>query len=522
MTLYHAPRSIARTTQLLSLGRAIEISLSEDPDLATLEDDADDLYGQAFANPGSTASSNTGGGGGFHDSLSSKRASGSIAEIGHAPLRSVHYRNSPLPCFSGSDLLSCPPLPSDDSSASHPVTTDNAAKGGRRPPEGGDSDHRHSYMRDTGDENRQHRSRALPAVTATDAFPTVAQATAATTTTTADTAAAAEGFSASARDSFPSLSDLDAFEGGGLSLSPSSRLVHKVGQENLVDGALDNALGDSFDGAPGGTRRGFHEKSDESVGSRGGGNSYRAGLLMVGSGRSVSGPGGGFVSLREAFGRQGRAERGIEEMRRRGTGGSGSSVRDGRGHELAVLDGMHASFRVQNRHHAHVRRRQHAEAWEPSETEVVGQDDGRSLPMMPSDRGIDEIGIRTSMMKGNRWVIGRRTDNRGGGSHSGTDGGEDSRERGGHFDQQQYELRDDDISGELYATVDAPILSVGDARAAVNRLLSWSATMGSGGDEVDGVHGGAARGKVLGNGDDAHGSKGQGYGIGRGRRRYLR
>ncbi|CAN0356190.1 unnamed protein product [Ectocarpus sp. 13 AM-2016] len=105
-------------------------------------------------------------------------------------------------------------------------------------------------------------------------------------------------------------------------------------------------------------------------------------------------------------------------MRRRGAGGE---------QELSVLDEIHACL-----------------------TRGDGDGTGRSAAS-PAAR---EIGIRKSMSKGNRWVIGRRF----AGESSG--GG---RSRLGH---------------EVYATIEAPVLSVGDARAAASRVFSGVACDG--------------------------------------------
>lgn len=162
------------------------------------------------------------------------------------------------------------------------------------------------------------------------------------------------------------------------------------------------------------------------VSSSGGGSS--SALLLFG-GRKESdvcgGDGGGIGSaggdvgpLLDAFGRQGRADLGVEAMRRRGAGGE---------QELSVLDEVHACL-----------------------TRGDGDGTGRSAAS-PAAR---EIGIRTSMSKGNRWVIGRRLAGESGGG---------GRSRLGH---------------EVYATIEAPILSVGDARAAASRVFSGVACDG--------------------------------------------
>ncbi|CAN0130084.1 unnamed protein product [Ectocarpus fasciculatus] len=106
-------------------------------------------------------------------------------------------------------------------------------------------------------------------------------------------------------------------------------------------------------------------------------------------------------------------------MRRRGAGGE---------QELSVLDDVHAC--------------------------LAGGDGGGGTGRSAASSAAREIGLRTSMSKGNRWVIGRRL-----AGESGSGG----RSRLGH---------------EVYATIEAPVLSVGDARAAARRVYSGVARDG--------------------------------------------
>ncbi|CAM9840036.1 unnamed protein product [Ectocarpus sp. 6 AP-2014] len=308
--------------QLLSLGRAIDTSLSEDPDLTVLEDDVGDFYFQLLT-AGEDAGGNDArsGSGGHPRRRQQSRRSG--------PVRAVHHQDSPLPCFSGTGIVRHPPAPAPA-----------AQLGGCGLPVGAGDD-------STGaeDDNR-------------------------------------------------------------LSISGSSG-------EGPVIGRLAANV------------------------SSGGGGSSSALLLFGGRKESgvCGGDGGGSGSaggdvgpLLDAFGRQGRADLGVEAMRRRGAGGE---------QELSVLDEVHACL-----------------------TRGDGGGTGRSAAS-PAAR---EIGIRTSMSKGNRWVIGRRLAGESGGG---------GRSRLGH---------------EVYATIEAPVLSVGDARAAASRVFSGVACDGlaAGDDAVAG------------------------------------
>ncbi|CAN0001829.1 unnamed protein product, partial [Ectocarpus fasciculatus] len=91
--------------QLLSVGRAIETSLSEDPDLTVLEDDVGDFYFQLLT-AGADAGGNARSGSGSyprkrhpqqqHQQQQSRRS---------GPVRAVHHQDSPLPCFSGTGVV---------------------------------------------------------------------------------------------------------------------------------------------------------------------------------------------------------------------------------------------------------------------------------------------------------------------------------------------------------------------------------------------------------------------------------
>lgn len=186
-----------------------------------------------------------------------------------------------------------------------------------------------------------------------------------------------------------------------------------------------------------------------------------------------SGCGGEFVALIEAFARKGRADLGVENIRRRG--GPGGK------HELAVFDDIHARLKIR-----------------PAAAAARDSGSGGAGGVVPAAFGARELGIRTSMSTGNRWTIGRVL------RAEGNDGG-DSGSGCGNV-----------LGGEVYTTIEAPIMSVGDARAASRSAFADAA-----------CHGGL--GKAAGAGDSGDGAAGgdgakrsRSHDIGRGRRRYLR
>lgn len=156
------------------------------------------------------------------------------------------------------------------------------------------------------------------------------------------------------------------------------------------------------------------------------------GLLMAGGGGGGnSSSGRGCDALMEAFGRRGRADLGVEQMRRRGDGGA-----------VAAFDDLHARFK----------RQPAAGNGRPSES------------VAPPSFGTRELGLRTSMPKGNRWLIGQRRLEAG--QRLESDGG-----LGG---------------GEVYASIEAPVLSVGDARAAAGKAFAGIAGHAVAGSAVAG------------------------------------
>lgn len=102
--------------QLRSLGRAIETSLSEDPDLAVLEDDVRDFYFQSVAMVGDDGvrerqrSRHH-----HHHTHDSQQQLPSVS----GPVRVVHHQSSPLPCFAGAGLVHHPSAPSRQAEASN-------------------------------------------------------------------------------------------------------------------------------------------------------------------------------------------------------------------------------------------------------------------------------------------------------------------------------------------------------------------------------------------------------------------
>ena len=365
--------------QLRSLGRAIETSLSEDPDLAVLEDDVRDFYFQSVAVVG------VGGGSErqqshhhIHHHISQRQQQQQQQQqlpLMPGPVRAVHHQTSPLPCFAGAGLVHHP------FATGHQAETSNAGLVEAAPT--------HAYA------------------------PVGAGEQAAEYTLLATTTAVA----------VESGSNVDA---------------HAEAVPSSTSGRV-NGGGYAFGGSTTGDSGGCSNSS-----SSGGG------WLIVGEPKKLPSYGCGgrdtfgrsgceFVALIQAFGQKGRPDLGVEGIRRRGLRGE---------QELAAFDDIHSRLKLQ-----------------------------------PASR---ELGIRTSMSKGNRWVIGRLLPSSGG-------GGDGSCEV---------------VGGEMYATIEAPVLSVGDARAAAGRIFS-----GIGGD------GSTATGAA---GDDRAERRSRAQAIGLGRRRYLR
>lgn len=566
-TLHHVP-------QLLNLGRAIEVSLSEDPDLAVLEDDAEDLYAQTVTGTiSSSAAAGSGGGrsngnrfGGYRGGSGSRDKSSrddderpskkqqQQQQRALEPLRAVVCRQSNLPWFSGAGLVAYPPpsltaplRQSVDVVAGPLAPTGGremlraaAAAGTRTPaPDGDGSDDDDDDV----DGDKDHRPGAFSTATAT--------------TTTA-------------RESFPKLSDLDIFD--ALPPPPPPAPV-----PSSMDAAVERASRDhrSSPGRTAGNVAGGGGRGGALFSASGGGEGRRRGssqgrpepgmLLAVGGGgdrvlpaAAAAGKGseGGFGALMEAFGRRGRADRGVEELRRR-EGPSGG------GHELAALDDMHACLQAQGREGDGEEEEEEEEAGFGCE-EAAREDGGRRARARARGQagatelryrsgggrrggmedarrgwglsplfGVEEMGIRTSMSKGNRWVIGKKTGPRprvglvreGGGSpENGTLGGDSDNDSyataavnasfPGVIGSGGMSSCEGDDSGETYAIVEAPILSVGDARAAANRVLLSTAD-GEGGGESGAAAEGDGKGESGGGGSRR-------YNAGRRRRLFLR
>ena len=358
--------------QVLTLGSAIETSLSEDPDLSMLEDDANDLCGNQDADGSSTvgASGNSeksggskvgGGEGGGGDGGRGKVHSFRLKKLRKSrqkkPSKSgkailaLRQESSSLPTFSASGLFCC--------------------------------------------SEEEALSRARLAMT--------------------QRPSAAACILPSAHDSFPRISLSDG--------SDSDASPRPPGEGNATTRFSSNGCGGIVDE---GSQRGFDSDGvagcrTTRVGSCGREKSSSTGhFLLVGAGEEPLGgesSRGRFYALLKAFEQRARACGGVAGMRRGDPG---------RAHELAVLDDIHASVRT------------------PLSIE--------RLPFaFSSSSCVGEIGVRTSMSTGNRWVIGRRI---GGSTASAAKGGAE------------------EIDGdETYATLEAPILSVGDARAAADSMF---------------------------------------------------
>ncbi|CAN0182319.1 unnamed protein product [Scytosiphon promiscuus] len=303
---------------LLSLGRAIETSLSEDPDLTVLEDDVGDFYVQSVAaGANSSVDSRPAGltnGHGQQHLRQQRQQQRRPSKPG--PVQAVYHQSRPLSCFSGTGLVHFPPA----ATAVGGLTKAAAGGGG------------------------------------------------------ADGQAAVSGGD---RDATPVL--------------PSSR------------------IGDAS--------------------RRPGSGSPCSGLLIGGiaGGGNISDDGCGCDALVEAFGRRGRPDLGVEQMRR-GSGGWST---------VAAFDDVHARFKRQ-----------------PAAVKGEGHRGGVGGVAPPSFRA-RELGIRTSMPKGNRWVIGQRCS--GAGQRFGRDGG-----NGGGGGSS---------GDEVYVSIEAPVLSVGDVRTVARKAF---------------------------------------------------
>lgn len=352
---------------MLSLGRAIETSLSEDPDLAVLEDDVLDFYIQSVEVEGV-------GSGRERQQIHHRRPhhhSQQQLPLIPGPVRAVHHQSSPFPCFAGSVLVHHPVPPTQAE-----VGNANVAKAASTHvcvPEG------------AGERGTEH---ALSASTTAVAFESSPCAGA--------RADAASFASACANSSGSAVGDRNT--SGSRRRSSKSGGWLRVGEQNRpFDGC---GVGDTSSG-------------------------------------SGSGSGCDFVALTQVFGQKGRPDIGVKGIRRTGLGGE---------QELAAFDDIHARLKLQ-----------------PAAL---------------------ELGIRTSMSKGHRWVIGRLQR-----AISGDDSSSETRQG----------------RGEVYATIEAPVLSVGDARAAAGRIFSG---IGNDGSMTSSARHGTGR------------SRAQVAGLGR--RRYLR
>lgn len=428
--------------QLLQFGRAIETSLSEDPDLAVLEDDANDLCGGHYGDNSTLKSSSPADdGGGVGRNLSKfslpvrggnnsrkppprERHQRQRSKSGK-PLRAVRHRLSPLPNFSAAGLF---------------------------------------HNSDGGALARSRRcavERPLACLSARDSFPRVSHIEVASVS---PPSAGGDDLTTSATSGFPIYGsgegvfvvidgDRPPSEGDG-KMSPKTR------NHRCLDRGFDSISSAFF-------RREVYGDCPSSETARRCHSSYcnEGRVLCLGGALGKDKPlravmTGKFSPILEAFGLRGRADGGIEDMKRGGSGGT---------HELAVLDDVHASVRVTHPGQQSISSTSTAAGAasqirdSESVTVVEGSvADSAAAPVARRvDSGVREIGVRTSMSTGNRWVIGRCEGvmkGGGGGVSGGYDGGE----------------------SVIYATLEAPILSVGDARAAADSMFSGTGVGGSG------------------------------------------
>lgn len=421
--------------QLLQFGRAIEASLSEDPDLAVLEDDANDLCGGHYGDSSTLRSSSPvddGGGVGRHLSkfgLAVRSGNNSRKpphREGHQrqrsksgkPLRAVRHMLSPLPNFSAAGLF---------------------------------------HNSDGGALARSRRcavERPLACLSARDSFPRVSHIEVASN---ASPSAVVDNM---ANSGTPGFSINGSGEGvfvvvdGDRPPSEGDGKMSKTRNHRCLDRGFDSISSAFF-------RREVYGDVPRSETARRYRSSYcnEGRVLCLGGSLGKDNPlravmTGKFSPILEAFGLRGRADGGIEDMKRGGSGGV---------HELAVLDDVHASVRVthpgQQRISSSTSAAGAASQTRDSESVAIvegsGTDSAEASVVRRVDSGVREIGVRTSMSTGNRWVIGRyegvETDSKGGGGES-----------------------------VIYATLEAPILSVGDARAAADSMFSSTGVGGSG------------------------------------------
>lgn len=222
-------------------------------------------------------------------------------------------------------------------------------------------------------------------------------------------------------------------------------------------GGVDSVPGSEFGGSGDrlGHEDGYPSESDNRAPYR-----QRA-MLSLGS-SSVGARTVRFSALLEAFSRRGRPERGMEDLRLQPV-----VPGDGR-QELAAIDDIHASLARSWRVQAGGGRRVDSREHEPSDArEASGGVLGGNASTRKEAFAVSEIGLRTSTAKRNHWVIGRQVEgSRVGMGRVATVSGEQGSSGAEHGDVDGSSL------GELYAmVVDAPIVSVGDARAAAERIF---------------------------------------------------
>lgn len=498
-------------SQLLALGDILEACLAEDPDLAVLEDDALDLYTQTVAapTPSPTPSSWSGDGVGASEGASSAGFGGFRGATGRnskpssgfsrpqPPLRAVRFSPLPVSCFSGAGLVypptPDPPAPPRPSAATVPRSLSH------HPP----------------------------------SFPS----------------------SSAARSPYTSGGEIVVVSGGSRTVSGrlSSPSCASPGGDNRGSGG-GSCVGDvrSFPPSPtfregepsGNDETGCGRSSMDGIGcgrSRGmvcsacGGGVANDGrcrdvFLRVGA-AGLQERGGGFRALIEAFARRGRADIGVEKLRRR-TGEGGEQ-------QLAALDDFHASLRdpahpAQDRYARKISKNGSQEVMCDGDDDGGGGGDGdgsggmegngtvsgvvlkggsadvhttkrtcefdgrAALFRQQQHKRVQEIGLRTSMSKGNRWVIGSRVPRKTGVKYAGVvDVNPTTVMQGNNHIDLGRAMADigNDGTGELHVVVEAPILSVGDARAAAERLFLQGGD-GSGGAGAGGANGRGSAGVV--------------------------
>lgn len=527
--------------------------MSEDPDLTVLKDDADDLYNQnVTASSGSASDVGGGDSGGWVKPPKKQQRQGqqqkSRRKTASPLLRAIHHQASPLSCFSGDELLRRPGFGEAVGAAAGRGGINSGGVAGPDQGVGAGNNYGNGSSNVANDTTNINHNDSDDGDG--DGNDDVENNTNSSVGNKSKTNSKSER-----REPTPLPGDRkNGVKNSTSSEAPEDCPPHLTATLDTAMNVLPLAtpqpppmMATLKDGRCGSTR-----DADAGSGSNGS-------FLLFPDGGSRDGR--SFDPLIEAFCCRGRAGRGVDEMRLEARRGRGERGGRGGGHELAVMDDMHACLREQQQ-----RREGELDGGFSQENHASGGGGRSNVARLHST---EEVGIRTSMPTVNRWVIGRRVSPPGWRDSSSISTGNGSNagwgivapapspspppppqpplEKGNFWGSTPG--RDGARSspgGEMYALIEAPILSVGDARAVASRLFSGitSVAVGKsdvgGGDAATGASSSGDRGLVRssrsggsgGGGGDRGGSSaasgesngGQpGYArSGRGRRRFLR